>query len=104
MKPLSVNTLETPALDRAEARAPLGPTAPGATDAPSFDAQLSSMLNGVEKLQLDADDQAAKAAMGGGNLHELSLALEKADVAMRVAMKVRNKVIDAYHEIMRMSM
>jgi flagellar hook-basal body complex protein FliE len=33
----------------------------------------------------------------------LSIALEKADIAMRVATKVRNKVVDAYHEIMRMS-
>jgi flagellar hook-basal body complex protein FliE len=30
------------------------------------------------------------------------LALEKADVAMKVAMKVRNKFLDAYNEVMRM--
>ena len=29
--------------------------------------------------------------------------LEKADVAMKVAMKVRNKILDAYNEVMRMS-
>ena len=54
-------------------------------------------------MQVDADQQAEKVALGGGNLHEMSLALEKADVSMRLAMKVRNKMIDAYQEIMRMS-
>ena len=54
-------------------------------------------------MQLDADAQAEKVALGGGNLHEMSLALEKADVSMRLAMKVRNKLIEAYQEIMRMS-
>ena len=29
-------------------------------------------------------------------------ALEKADVAMRLAMRVRNKLVDTYNEIMRM--
>ena len=41
-------------------------------------------------------------ALGGGNLHETALALEKADVALRVLSKVRNKVVEAYQEVMRM--
>ncbi|MCC6335723.1 MAG: flagellar hook-basal body complex protein FliE [Myxococcales bacterium] len=68
-----------------------------------FGQALSSAIAGVERAQAEADLESAKAAMGGGNLHELSIALEKADVVMRVATKVRNKVVDAYHEIMRMS-
>lgn len=68
-----------------------------------FSATLASAIRGVDELQLAADREAEKAAMGAGNLHELSLSLEKADVAMRVATKVRNKVVEAYHEIMRMS-
>ena len=43
-----------------------------------------------------------KVAMGGGNLHEMSLALEKADITLRLATKVRNKLLDAYNDIMRM--
>ena len=35
--------------------------------------------------------------------HRPVVAMEKADVAMRLAMKVRNKAVDAYQEIMRMS-
>ncbi|SRR6266545_1277913 len=69
----------------------------------SFSDALGQALGGVEKLQLDADRNAEQVALGGGNLHETALALEKADTAMRVAMKVRNKLVDAYQEIMRMS-
>jgi flagellar hook-basal body complex protein FliE len=69
----------------------------------SFGDQLGEALGTVEALQLDGDRQADKLALGAGNLHETALALEKADIAMRVAMKVRNKLVDAYHEVMRMS-
>jgi flagellar hook-basal body complex protein FliE len=73
--------------------------APGAA---SFAETLGQALESVDKMQLQADEQATKVANGGGNLHEMSLALEKADVAMRLATKVRNKLLDAYNEIMRM--
>jgi flagellar hook-basal body complex protein FliE len=69
----------------------------------SFADALGQALQSVEKLQLDADRSADAVAMGGGNLHETALALEKADVALRVATKVRNKLVEAYQEVMRMS-
>ena len=91
---------DVPALDG------LRPAAPGAA-APagggSFADALGDALQSVEKLQLEGDRNAEAVALGGGNLHETALALEKADVALRVATKVRNKVVDAYQEIMRMS-
>ena len=68
----------------------------------SFVETLGQALGAVESQQVEADQQAAKVAMGGGNLHEMSLALEKADITMRLAMKVRNKLVEAYNDIMRM--
>jgi flagellar hook-basal body complex protein FliE len=68
----------------------------------SFAETLGQAIESVDKIQLEADGQAAKVANGGGNLHEMALALEKADVAMRLAVKVRNKLLDAYNEIMKM--
>jgi flagellar hook-basal body complex protein FliE len=68
-----------------------------------FGGVMSEALAKVDSLQTEADAEATKAARGDGNLHELSLSLEKADVAMRVAVKVRNKLVDAYNEVMRMS-
>ena len=84
-------------LHRPEARAT------EATGGSSFAKDLGSAVGELDKMQVDADKQADLVAHGAGNLHEVAISLEKADVAMRLAMKVRNKVVDAYNEIMRMS-
>jgi flagellar hook-basal body complex protein FliE len=78
-----------------------GPAAPAAGGA-SFADALGSALQAVDRLQLAGDQRAAEIAMGGGNLHETAIALEKADVALRVATKVRNKLVEAYQDVMRM--
>jgi flagellar hook-basal body complex protein FliE len=69
----------------------------------SFADALGQALQSVDRLQVDADRDAQAVALGGGNLHETALALEKADVAMKLAVKVRNKVVEAYQDVMRMS-
>lgn len=94
MKPLSIDSVE------------FGQSAPAATEAkatPGFTEALREAESSVETQQRVADAEAAKAAHGEGNLHELALALEKADVSMRVMVKVRNKAVDAYNEVMRMT-
>jgi len=79
-----------------------GTSNPKPADAAAFAGELGRALGEVDKLQIEADQQAAQVAQGAGNIHEMALALEKADVAMRMAVRVRNKVVDAYNEIMRM--
>jgi flagellar hook-basal body complex protein FliE len=64
---------------------------------------LGKAIAEVDSQQKVGDAQATQLANGGGNLHETALALEKADVSMRVMVKVRNKLVDAYNEVMRMS-
>ncbi|MEW5849335.1 MAG: flagellar hook-basal body complex protein FliE [Myxococcota bacterium] len=70
---------------------------------PEFTSALEKAVDNVERAQQSADAQATKLATGGGNLHEVALALEKADITMRVAVKVRNKVVEAYQDVMRMN-
>lgn len=95
MKPLNLNIIENPGLSTAveKAEQPAGD---------GFGQTLKSAMEKVDAMQGEADAQAQKLSQGDGNLHETMLALEKADVAMRVAMKVRNKILDAYNEVMRM--
>ena len=88
----SIKGLDDAAANRAK------PAAHGA----SFAETLGQAIESVDKVQLEADAEANKVANGGGNLHEMSLALEKADITMRLAVKVRNKLLDAYNEIMKM--
>ena len=75
---------------------------PSADKAARFDGELGKAIGEIDKLQNLADTQADAVARGAGNIHEMALALEKADVAMRLAMRVRNKLVDTYNEIMRM--
>ena len=86
---------------------PLLPEPSGATrpvnGSSSFAEALGSAIGKVDALQQQSDVEAEKLALGGGNLHETALALEKADVALRLATKVRNKLVEAYQEVMRMT-
>lgn len=67
-----------------------------------FGRALMDAVEKVDGLQVQADDAASRLAAGEGNLHEVALDLEKADVAMRLMVKVRNRVVEAYQEVMRM--
>jgi flagellar hook-basal body complex protein FliE len=98
MAPITIPPLsrELPSLDRAQA--PAGAAGPGG----SFADALGQAVARVDALHVAADGDAAQVALGGGNLHETALALEKADLALRVAVKVRNKLVEAYQDIMRM--
>jgi flagellar hook-basal body complex protein FliE len=50
-----------------------------------------------------ADETVLKGNTGGDvSLHEIMIALEKADTSLRLLVQVRNKTVDAYKEIMRM--
>jgi flagellar hook-basal body complex protein FliE len=40
---------------------------------------------------------------GRGALHETMIAVEKADISFKMLMQVRNKVLEAYKEVMRMN-
>ncbi|AKU93029.1 flagellar hook-basal body complex protein FliE [Vulgatibacter incomptus] len=81
------------------------PSAPAVrAPAGAFGDELGKALGAVDALQIAGDRQAATLAAGGGNLHETALALETADIAMRTAVKVRNKLVESYQEIMRMSL
>ena len=79
------------------------PTLPAGPRPTGFSDALGQALGGLEQMQLSADREADQLARGAGNLHETALALEKADVAMRLATKVRNKFVEAYQEVMRMN-
>ena len=81
----------------------IGTGAVGGGQQGGFGQQLGQAIQSLDRLQTDADGQADAVAQGGGNLHEVALAFEKADVAMRLATRVRNKLVDAYNEVMKMS-
>lgn len=69
----------------------------------SFADSLKKAVNTVDSLQKDADVKMQELATGKSqNIHETMIAAEKADIALKLMVQVRNKIIDAYQEIMRM--
>ncbi len=70
----------------------------------SFDDMLSKAVDSVANEQINADeDIKALLSSNSKNIHEVMINLEKADISLKLMTKVRDKVIDAYREIMRMN-
>ena len=69
----------------------------------SFAAALNSSLTEVNRMQQQADDAISALATGDKvSMHDAMIAMEQADVSFRLMMQVRNKIVEAYQEILRM--
>ena len=72
-------------------------------DGSSFADTLAQSLDKVNTLQKEADVAIQDFITGDKrNIHETMLAVGKADLAFRLTMQVRNKMVEAYQEVMRM--
>lgn len=95
--------LETANLENKNSKIDMNPAASGNEAGPSFAATLKEAINNVNQVHLDADRKAQELATGKtDDIAGVMLASEKADIALRVMVQVRNKIIDAYQEIMKM--
>ena len=69
----------------------------------NFADTLKNAIGEVNKLQKTADVKMQQLASGKSeNIHDVMIASEKADIALKLMVQVRNKVINAYNDIMRM--
>ncbi len=70
---------------------------------PTFADTLKEAVENVNQLHLHADQKAQELATGKtDDIAGVMIATEKADIALRAMVQVRNKIIDAYQEIMKM--
>ena len=81
-----------------------GSEKPGAVEtAKSFTEFLSEVVSGIDKANKAAEALGVEFALGGAvEVHDVMLAFSKADISLRLFLELRNKVIEAYQEIMRM--
>jgi len=79
------------------------PQGSGGAESNSFADQLESKISEVNQLQNKAESAMQAASVkGASNIHETMIQMEEANMGLLLLAKVRNKALDAYHEMMRM--
>ncbi|HZR99616.1 MAG TPA: flagellar hook-basal body complex protein FliE [Chloroflexota bacterium] len=81
-------------------------------DAPSagkafdgFGQSLTRALDSLNRLQQDADVATVKLAAGEPiELHDVMIAQDQAALGFQLAVQVRNKLVEAYQDVMRMQL
>ncbi len=69
----------------------------------SFVEVLKESINKANEIEKEADKEIQKlATMESKDIHTTRIAVEKADMTFQMMMQIRNKIINAYEEIMRM--
>ncbi len=70
---------------------------------PKFGEVLKDAIQTVNELQRNSDTEIQKLMTGESqDLHSTLIAVQKADLSFQMMMQVRNKIVQAYQEIMRM--
>lgn len=69
----------------------------------SFADVLKSSIEKVNGLQNEADQATQDLLVGKDtNIHQVMIAVEKASLSFQMMMQVKNKIVNAYEEMMRM--
>jgi len=75
----------------------------GASAGESFSSVLSNAVHSVDQLNDSAAAQVSNLVQGGGgDINNVMIAVEKADVSFQLMMQVRNKIVNAYQDIEKM--
>jgi flagellar hook-basal body complex protein FliE len=69
----------------------------------SFGSALQGALTKLTDMGRDADAKSVQAMSGNGSLTDVVMAVSKVEMAMQASIAVRDKVISAYQDVMRMS-
>lgn len=68
----------------------------------SFGSAITQALDQAVQTGHTADNQAMKALSGGGNLTDVVTALSHAEMTLQAATAIRDRVVQAYQDIMKM--
>jgi flagellar hook-basal body complex protein FliE len=91
----------TPSLPSVGSASSSGSTQPAGAD---FGSALKQAVGALHDLGSQADAASLSLAKGDPiDIHEVMLANERASLGFSMAVQVRNKLVDAYSEVMRMS-
>ena len=77
---------------------------PGAGSAPgAFESVFNQAVNRVEAFQQQASDSIDRFLSGEDEeIHHVALAEQQADLSFQLFLQTRNKIVEAYQEVMKM--
>jgi flagellar hook-basal body complex protein FliE len=102
MEQINIGPLN-PKLQVPEIRSPQ--TGAGEKSSTGFGELLKDAISTANELQKQSDQQIENFMTGESqDLHTTVMAMQKADLSFQMMMQVRNKLVQAYQEIMRMQM
>jgi flagellar hook-basal body complex protein FliE len=79
-------------------------SAPAAGTKSDFAQVLRDGMRQIDRLQGDAEDKTAQLLQGDGqDLHSALIAVQKAELSFQLMMQVRNKIVQAYQDVSKMS-
>jgi flagellar hook-basal body complex protein FliE len=77
--------------------------APNVSNGASFESMLNKYINNADGAVKESEGMALSLAKGDNiNLHDVTIAAQKASIAVSLTTTVRDKAVEAYQEIMRM--
>jgi flagellar hook-basal body complex protein FliE len=85
---------EIPTPDQAKPQDPLS----------SFKKTLNQSIGELNAQLSQADQSTEEMALGKGDVHQAMIAMEQASLSLRLMIDIRNKIIAAYEEVMRMQL
>lgn len=91
-------------VDPAQSIAPVsGASSPPSSSASSFASAMGDAMSAVQSLQSQSQLSAARFLAGESvDLHKVALDQQRAAISFDMFLQVRNKVVQAYQEVMRM--
>jgi len=86
-----------------QAQIPTAAKPTAASGGKSFADTLQGAMDSVNESHVKADDKLAELATGQTpDIHGTMIALQEADITLRTMVSVRDKVVDAYQQVMNM--
>ena len=71
--------------------------------ATGFESWIGQQLNQMNDKLINAEKQVQQLAVGDvENLHQVMISLEEAKLSFQLSMQIRNKVLEAYQDVLRM--
>jgi flagellar hook-basal body complex protein FliE len=95
-------------IDALKGRIPAGLPSPvkddagSATSGAGFGDALGRVVQAVESTEAQANSAVTGMLSGSTDVHDAMIALQRADLTLQFSVQIRNKLVQAYNEIMRM--